>query len=599
MRRLLWATLAAALALPAAAQPDVDPLVGLWRYETRADPAAHGPLTLTLRGEKWLASMGGRIAGGVPVRGELRVTFPGNQGELRIPAPHQDGELHGFWVQPATPAAGPAQAYATPVTLRRLAPGAWRGEVTPLPRSFTLWLKVTRDADGTLIAAFRNPEFNANAGRVQFVASHAGEAVTFESRPQPGRKAVVLKAMLDDGRLRMAYPPLPGEIALARPTPAEAAAFDPRPPGGAPYAYRPPVALKDGWTTARAASVGLDEAGLATLIRAQAAADPAAARPQLIHALLVARHGKLVLDEYFFGFDAKTLHDTRSAAKTFNSVMLGAVMRGDPAFGPQSRIYDVLAGRGPFAHPDPRKAQITLANLMTHTSGLACDDNDDASPGNEETLQRQTGQPDWLKYTLDLPQAHDPGARYAYCSANANLVAGALSARTGTWLPALFDRTVARPLQFGPYAWDLTPTGDGYGGGGVYVRPRDLLKIGQAYLDGGVWHGRRIVSAAWVKASTAPRVEITPQTTGLSAEDFSNVYIRARDGYAWHLNRLKVGDRTFDDYEATGNGGQLLIVVPAVDVAVVITGGNYGQGGVWLRWRDDIVARGVLGAIVR
>ena len=83
--------------------------------------------------------------------------------------------------------------------------------------------------------------------------------------------------------------------------------------------------------------------------------------------------------------------------------------------------------------------------------------------------------------------------RYAYCSANINLVGGALTAATRTWLPEFFERTVARPLQFGRYHWNLMPNGEGYLGGGAFLRPRDLLKVGQAYLDGGVWHGRRIV----------------------------------------------------------------------------------------------------------
>jgi len=87
---------------------------------------------------------------------------------------------------------------------------------------------------------------------------------------------------------------------------------------------------------------------------------------------------------------------------------------------------------------------------MTHTSGLACDDNDDKSPGNEDTMQSQTRQPDWWKYTPDLPVVHDSGSRYAYCSAEMNLVGAVLTTGTATWLPALFDREVARPLQFGP-----------------------------------------------------------------------------------------------------------------------------------------------------
>ena len=67
---------------------------------------------------------------------------------------------------------------------------------------------------------------------------------------------------------------------------------------------------------------------------------------------------------------------------------------------------------------------MTLAHLLTESGGFACDDYDDASPGNEGTLQSQTS--DWWKYTLDLPMAHEPGERYAYCSANINLVGAAL-----------------------------------------------------------------------------------------------------------------------------------------------------------------------------
>lgn len=97
--------------------------------------------------------------------------------------------------------------------------------------------------------------------------------------------------------------------------------------------------------------------------------------------------------------------------------------------------------------------------------------------------------------------------------------------------------------------------------------------------------------------STSSKVEVSPETTGLSPDDFANVYIAAQDGYAWHINRLKVGDRVLQDYEATGNGGQLLIVVPQADVVVAITAGNYGQVGIWTRWRDEIVAQQVLAAI--
>jgi CubicO group peptidase (beta-lactamase class C family) len=234
---------------------------------------------------------------------------------------------------------------------------------------------------------------------------------------------------------------------------------------------------------------------------------------------------------------------------------------------------------------------------MTHTSGLACNDNDDNSPGNEATMQSQKAEPNWWRYTLNLPQQFAPGTRYAYCSANSNLVGAALTEGTGTWIPELFRKTVAEPLQFGEWHWNLMPNGEGYLGGGAFLLPRDLLKVGQTYLDGGVWNGRRIVPASWVQVSTAPHVEVSPATTGLGEDEFSNFYLRAEDGFGWHLNTLKSGGRSYRTYGATGNGGQLLIIVPEADLAVVFTGGNYGQGGVWLRWAQQIVGDRIIPAI--
>jgi CubicO group peptidase (beta-lactamase class C family) len=317
--------------------------------------------------------------------------------------------------------------------------------------------------------------------------------------------------------------------------------------------------------------------------------DPTERRPSLMHSMLVARKGRLVLEEYFFGYARDTLHDLRSSGKTFSSILLGAAMRQHVAIAPESKVYEVMAARGPFGNDDPRKATITLAQLMTHSAGLACNDNDDASPGNEGTMQMQRAQPDWWKYTLDLPMAYAPGTHYAYCSANINLVGGALSSATQTWLPEYFERRVARPLGFGEYHWNLMPTGEGYLGGGAWLRPRDLLKVGQMVLDGGVWRGQRIFDAAWVATSTAPRIEVTPETTGYSAEEFGEYYGRGVDGYAWHLGEIKVGERGYRTYAATGNGGQLLVVAPELELVAVFTGGNYGQGGIWSQWPSRLL----------
>lgn len=585
----------------------VDPLLGIWASETTFPPALQGELTVTREDSSWRATLASAESRFNVTGDNVRFAFPGNLGQFRGALTDDGRAITGFWLQPSgvteerSDPVGSRQAFATPLVLQKAGRDAWRGKVQPLEERFTLYLMIFRNAEGSLIGAFRNPDFNSRGGASHFRVSREGDTVQFSARLDETSPEIRHSATLtrSPDRLQIFWPDVGRVLDLTRHTPEQAANFFPRPPGEPAYAYRKPPETGDGWKTARAGDLRLDEAPLKRLVQRLIDADPSIRRPALIHSLLVARHGKLVLEEYFFGFDRDTPHDMRSAGKTFASVMLGAAMMKGTKIAPETSVYDLVTEMGPFANPDPRKSQITLAHLMTHTSGLACDDNDDASPGNENTLQTQQQQPDWWKYTLDLPMAHDPGSRYAYCSANINLMGAALTAATGTWLPELFERTVARPLQFGLYHWNLMPTDEGYLGGGAWVRSRDLLKIGQAYLDGGVWRGQRIVDAPWVTRSTAPYVKISPATTGLDPSQFPDFYFEGDDAYAWHLGELHSGERTYREYAASGNGGQFLIVVPELDLVVVFTGGNYRQGGIWGRWGDEIVGGEIILAIQR
>jgi CubicO group peptidase (beta-lactamase class C family) len=577
-------------------------LLGLWASETTFTPALQGELRLIRSGQSWRASIGGAEAQCIAEASSMRCPFSQNRGLYRGALTNGEPGA-GWWVRPSgatedrNDPGGSGQPFAGRVELRKAGADEWRATVQPLEDRFNLYLRISRNEDGKLVGAFRNPDLNSNGGASFFFVSRAGDTVRFNRSVPNGaevRQAATLVRSPD--RLKIFWKDLGSELELTRREPAQAAASFPRPPGEK-YAYRKPPENGDGWSTANAREVGLDEAALTRLVQRLIDVDPFVRGAPLIHSLLVTRRGKLVLEEYFFGYSRETPHDTRSAGKTFSSIMLGAAMLQGAKVSPETPIYELLAERGPFANPDPRKSRITLAHLMTHSSGLDCDDYNPDSLGNEGTMTTQRAQSDWWKYTLDLRQVYDPGTHYAYCSANTNLMGGALTAATRTWLPDFFDRSVARPLQFGRYYWNISANGEGYQGGGAFVRPRDLLKIGQLYLAGGTWNGKRIVSADWVKLSTAPHIQITPATTGLSAEEFGNSYGLGADGFTWHLSELRARDRTYKEYEASGNGGQLVIVVPEADLAVGLTAGNYLQGGIWGRWRDEIVAREILSTL--
>lgn len=223
-------------------------------------------------------------------------------------------------------------------------------------------------------------------------------------------------------------------------------------------------------------------------------------------------------------------------------------------------VYAALHARGAIAS-DARKAKITLANLLTMSSGLECDDGNPASLGNEDTMQSQTTDPNWYHFTLSLPMAHEPGTHAAYCSASPNLAGNVLSAVAGEPLTILIERLLARPLDIDRFYMNLTPTGVPYMGGGFRFQPRDFMKIGQVILNGGTWHGRRIVSARWAADSIAPHFELR----GIHY------------GYLWWVVRYPYRRTTVDAFFAGGNGGQVVMGVPKLDLLIAFYGGNYSD----------------------
>jgi CubicO group peptidase (beta-lactamase class C family) len=245
--------------------------------------------------------------------------------------------------------------------------------------------------------------------------------------------------------------------------------------------------------------------------------------------------------------------------------------------GPATPVYPAMG----METSDPRKRALTLEHLLTMSSGYDCDDDGDSRPGNEETVTQQDRNPDWYGMILDVGMVRDPGAEAVYCSINPHLAGGVLARVAGRPLTELMRELVAEPLGMRNYYVPLSPLGDAYFGGGWRFRPRDFMKLGQLYLDGGTWRGRRMVSEEWVRRSTQPRYSM-----GSSAQY----------GYLWWLRDYPYAGGTVQAYYASGNGGQTVMVIPALDLVIAAYGGNYAEaaGG---RMVSEIIPQSILPAV--
>jgi len=567
----------------AVANPMPEELIGVWKSQEVAPSTATGMLAIDGRKSQWQATIAGAHVPVQRTESAIHFVLPNNAGEFR--GRLVDQKIVGHWIQPANEIN--ENRYATPLELSTTGERTWRGKIKPLEAHLSLWMSIQRASDGSLTAVIRNPELNLFRRNAYQVDVHDESTVTFldtknHTQTFEGKMTTVAgKKFLTSIRL----PGFTTPTSFTACKEGETLGFIPRLTGDDPHLDSKPIEENDGWKTASLNDVGLDEQPLAQLIAKILHVDPLN-NPFPVHSLLIARHGKLVLEQYFYGFNRERTHSMRSASKTFAPLLVGIAREHGAKVETDTSVYSQFPEYKDFANSDPRKEKITVRDLMTMTSGLACDDNDDNSPGNEDVMQQQTVQPDWYKYTLDLPMARDPGGDQAvYCTAGINLLGGIVRHATRTWLPEFFRENVAMPLQIRTYYWNLMPSGDGYAGGGLYLRPRDQLKLAQLYLNGGVWNGKRVVSKEWVERSTSRQ-----STFGLTLGADHDY------GYGWHLYHFEIGGQSYRAYAAGGNGGQIVMVIPELDLVVGFTGRAYGEFPKWYKWQTELVPQFIIRA---
>lgn len=315
----------------------------------------------------------------------------------------------------------------------------------------------------------------------------------------------------------------------------------------------PPAATGDGWEVSSLAAEGLDQARLDALERSLIEG-----QYQPPDALVVARNGRLVYEQYWNGFGPERLHDLRSATKSITSLLAGIAMDRGHIVGADARAVTFFPEYQGLFRGDDRKARITLAHLLAMSSGLECNDWNPASAGNEEKMYRSR---DWLRFVLGLPAVHEPGEVRSYCTGGVVLLGDVVARAAAQTIPAFSRDALFAPLGITRFEWQARPEGGTDTGGHLRLRPRDLAKVGQLLLDKGRWHGVQVVSSSWVETSTASRGRLGD----------------SEYGDLWWRNTFRVSGAPFEAIFARGNGGQYLFVFPALRMVALFMGSHYNS----------------------
>ena len=356
------------------------------------------------------------------------------------------------------------------------------------------------------------------------------------------------------------------------------------------YQYTVPEKTNDGWETASLSSVNID-AGLIKELFERIGDNSY----KNIHSVLLVKNGKLVVEKYFPGqdslgqyrtFTGDTLHEMLSATKSVNSILIGIAIDQHLIRGVDEKISTFFPEYSDI-FTNKEKDAICLKDLLSMTAGLSWDEwtYPYTDPRNDTAMMASKA--DFFRYVLERPVATTPGAKFVYNSGVSLMLGEIIYKASGLRADKFAERHLFSPLGITNYSWGKAPNGVVNTLGGLALRPRDMAKIGQLYLNGGRWEEKQIVSEKWVKESTKQQIGASQLPTWFLADGY---------GYQWWLGSFHVRGQTIGSYSARGRGGQFIIVFPALQMVAVFTGWNDNE---LLKQPLDMLQRYILPAAIR
>lgn len=283
-------------------------------------------------------------------------------------------------------------------------------------------------------------------------------------------------------------------------------------------------------------------------------------QPRDFRALVVIKDNKLVVEEYFNTYWRETIHDIRSAGKGITAILLGIAIDKGLVKSTEQNIYDFF----PSDKNATTRKNIKIKHLLNMSSGLYADDDDDNAPGNTANWLLKDN---WVDFAMNLPLKFTPGDKYVYTDVCPMLIGAIIEKTSGMKLSEFAKKNLFEPLAIREYYWYTAPNGSTGPMGNLYISGLDFAKIGQVVAGKGEWNGKKIVSPSWIKEIRSVNFDIS------NTNPFSTGY-----GNFWFKITKKVGTKSYECVFASGNGGNVLFVVPSEHLVVSLLSSAYGGG---------------------
>ena len=278
-----------------------------------------------------------------------------------------------------------------------------------------------------------------------------------------------------------------------------------------------------------------------------------------IRAVAVEQGGNILYRERFDKGDKGERIDIKSAGKSITALAVGAAIADGALSGTDVKVWPYLGSeRGePWA-------SITVADLMNMSSSLDCNDWEKRSPGQEEKMYRTRA---WRDFALGLPARQFVRDKrgvgtFSYCTAGVFLLGQVVERAVGERFDLYVQRRLFDPLGIDGADWRRSRSGEVQSGGQLTISDEALLKIGRMVLDGGKWKGEQILPPIWIGSMLTPTHKLGEHV------GYGNLW--------WHIPIRS--HRGYEDaVMMKGNGGNIVALVPSLDVVLVVQSENYNQ----------------------
>lgn len=351
------------------------------------------------------------------------------------------------------------------------------------------------------------------------------------------------------------------------------------------YFYTQPVQLNDGLTSGHLLQANLDTALLQQLM-------VKITQPGYrdLHSLLIYKDDRLVLEEYYFGnndsinFEGGVTRDrspapiwwTRtekhyvaSVNKAITATLTGIAL-DQKGIATSAYLKDYLPTYQAYFNGNPNKSGVTFHHALNMMLGYQWDE-----WGSNDLVQLWKSD-DFAAFLFNRIN-RGPGTTWVYNSASPNVLIKCLDEMLEKPVREWADDAFFGKLGISDYKWQSQPDGYPEGAARMYLRPRDMLKIGVTYLNDGIWDGEQVIPADWVARCHQPQA--TPDA-GIYSHGF---WIRRLNGITY--------------LSADGDGGNYINIFPAQNMVIVITQGNYLQWPLYVNQANDMMGKFILPAV--